>query len=227
MFLFSYGLIAVLYLVSDTIGWQYLSMATKPLLLSTLFFYFLWSTKNRQSFFFKSILFALFFSFLGDSFLLFEGELFFILGLGSFLITHLCYTFAFRKIATDNLSVLLLRNKLAVVFFVLLFVFLLMFLWSDLGALRWPVLVYGVAISIMGLAAFLLKSYVSPWVFNCILMGALLFIFSDSMIALNKFKSTQLNLPFPGLLVMVPYILAQLLIVEGSIQINNQIKSIS
>jgi uncharacterized membrane protein YhhN len=49
-------------------------------------------------------------------------------------------------------------------------------------------------------------------------LGAILFILSDSVIALNKFKSDDLNIPMPRLIIMVTYILGQFLIVEGVIK---------
>jgi len=215
--LFVYCAIGLLYLVADNVGWPYLAITTKPMLLSTLLFYFLSANKRNHSVFSKSIIGGLIFSFIGDSLLLFEGELFFVFGLLSFLVTHLFYTRAFLNLADSKFRTLFTKRKIATGLFVLLLISLMAFLWSDLGDLRWPVLIYSSVISMMCLAAYHLKGAVSTKIFTLIFFGALLFMFSDSMIALDKFKTGQLNLPFPRLLIMIPYIVAQLMIVQGSI----------
>jgi uncharacterized membrane protein YhhN len=210
-----FWLIAAIYLFADNLGYPYLAMATKPMLLTLLLLYFVSAVSGWQSLVSKAMIAGLFFSFLGDSFLLFDGDLFFMLGLGSFLITHLCYTRAFLHISKTKLFDLPAARKIATCFFVLLLVLLLTYLWTDLGGLRWPVLIYATVISTMGLSAYHLKDRVSNNAFSLIFFGALLFIFSDSMIALDKFKSAQLALPYPRLLIMVPYIVAQYFIVKG------------
>ena len=86
-----------------------------------------------------------------------------------------------------------------------------------MGTLRIPVLVYGIAIVLMCIAAFNMAEVVPARAFSMLYIGALLFIFSDSIIALDKFKGEQLIIPFPRLLIMVPYLMAQFLIVKGSI----------
>jgi uncharacterized membrane protein YhhN len=210
-----FWLVAGIYLLVDNLSFPYLAMATKPMLLPLLLVYFTSAVSDKQSVVNKAIMAGLFFSFLGDSFLLFDGDFFFMLGLGSFLITHLCYTKAFLTISGARIFELPAARKMAAYFFGLLLVVLMTYLWADLGGLRWPVLVYATVISTMGLAAYNLKGHVSKNTFSLIFFGAFLFIFSDSMIALDKFKGAQLALPYPRLLIMVPYILAQYLIVKG------------
>ena len=216
-FLILYWIIALFYLVADTSGWEYLTMATKPMLLSTLLFYFSSNCTNKNSSFSKVIFAALIFSFLGDTLLLFDGTLFFILGLLHFLVTHLFYTRAFLEIKKTKLVTLFVDQKIALLLFIGFLVGFTTYLWPDLNDLRWPVLIYSAVISLMGLTAYNVKGVIPNKIFILIFFGALLFMFSDSMIALNKFKNTQLNLPFPGLMVMIPYIVAQWMIVEGSI----------
>ena len=53
--------------------------------------------QNQRNFQDKLMLIAFFFSMLGDTFLMFQGEEYFMFGLGSFIITHLFYIFVFSR----------------------------------------------------------------------------------------------------------------------------------
>lgn len=216
-----YVLLALVYLWADASGIQSLVYTTKPALVSILLVYFVVSVRRNFNPFSLTIITGLIFAIAGDTFLLLEGDLYFMLGLGSFLLTHIFYARAFLNAAPRSLAHFFSFRKIAFFCFFLLLLSLMLYLWPDLGALRWPVLVYGTAITMMGFTAFNLRGAVSRNIFLLLFTGALLFIFSDSMIAIDKFKSSQLNLPFPRLLIMVPYILAQYMIVAGSIGINN------
>jgi uncharacterized membrane protein YhhN len=56
--------------------------------------------------------------------------------------------------------------------------------------------------------------------FRMVMSGALIFMLSDSMIAINKFLDP---LPFASMMIMITYILAQYFIVSGLIM--HQLKS--
>ncbi len=51
--------------------------------------------------------------------------------------------------------------------------------------------------------------------FWLVFTGAILFMVSDSILAVNKFHS---EIPHAGLLVIIPYIMAQFLIIKGLIK---------
>ena len=94
---------AVLNLYAESIQNIPLIYVTKPLLMILLgtHFYF---NRSADSFYGRFILIGLFFSFLGDTFLMFRetganSQLLFLFGLGSFLITQLLYFLAFWKYA--------------------------------------------------------------------------------------------------------------------------------
>jgi len=78
-----------------------------------------------------------------------------------------------------------------------------------------PVLVYGVVISFMFMLAmhmlFIKNKTAGQWM----MAGALLFVMSDSILAINKFYQ-----PFEaaGVLIMLTYGLAQFFIVQGAIK---------
>ena len=76
-----------------------------------------------------------------------------------------------------------------------------------------PVLVYGIVISFMFMLAmhmlFIKKRIAGKWM----VIGALLFVISDSILAINKFYQ---SFEMAGILIMVTYGLAQFFIVEGA-----------
>jgi len=183
-----------------------IEMIFKPLLMTTLAVVYLVSVK-KPSFWLLS---ALFFSFWGDVFLL-DKEKFFVFGLGSFLVAHLVYI----KITTDllfkDLTVKIITSAIP---FVLLFVGLLGLIYGNLGDMLLPVIVYGITISTFGTAALLnyrqQKTTANSW----LLLGAILFIASDSLIALNNFYTPK---HLFNIAIIVLYIVSQYLIVKSII----------
>lgn len=200
-----------------------LIFATKPLLLSTLSIHFFLNSTTLPSTFRKAILGGLIASIAGDTFLMFvenkEGyEHFFLLGLGSFLITHLLYLFGFSSFPSQVKGWVAQRPWM-LFFFVAYLLANCIFLWPDLPKnLKVPVIVYSTAIVAMTVAALNLKGKILAPAFQLLIAGVLLFVCSDSIIALNKFKSTQLSLPYPRLLIMVTYLVGQYLIVQGCLR---------
>jgi uncharacterized membrane protein YhhN len=65
----------------------------------------------------------------------------------------------------------------------------------------------------MALSALTLRHIVSKAAWNSLFSGALLFVMSDSLLAINKFVHP---IPEAGFLIMSTYILAQYFIVQGS-----------
>lgn len=194
---------------------------TKPLLMILLGLYFYVNQSGEK--YSRLILIGLFFSFLGDTFLMFretgvEAEQLFLLGLGSFLITQLLYFFAFKGYAKGSGFV---RKKPWVA---LLFLAILigngLFLLPDLPSVfKIPVLVYSTVITLMVLSCTNLYQEIPNGIFTYLIIGVLLFMCSDSLIGLNQFKREEIQIPFPRLAIMGTYIMAQFLIVKGSINL--------
>jgi len=145
---------------------------------------------------------------LGGDVLLLSPEHFFMLGLSAFLLTHIAYLIAFTRdayfLARPGLWILCLL--FAACCNLLLF--------SRLPAgLRFPVAVYSVLLMSMAAQAmgrsFLLRT--PPARFAAI--GALLFVLSDSLLALDRFYRP---LPLAPLLILVPYYAAQWLIASST-----------
>ncbi len=184
------------------------AIASKSLLMPVLM-YWVWREKGT----FKSevlILAALFFSWLGDLFLMVRLPEFFIYGLGAFLIAHLFYISVFIK-DTEWKWIRILP----------LIAYLGLLLAGPLNGvlpaeLKIPVYVYILVISIMGAMAAMRKSTISGY--EPIVIGAVLFILSDSFIAINKFSSP---VPNSGFWIMSTYGLAQFFIVKGYLKSNS------
>ena len=95
------------------------------------------------------------------------------------------------------------------------YVVLISVLSPTLEDMKWPVRVYGIVISYM-----LIKALQTGWIRNrmaalYLISGAILFVISDSILALNKFYQP---FEYAGIFIMVTYGLAQLLITIGAVR---------
>ena len=93
---------------------------------------------------------------------------------------------------------------------------ILYYLWPDLpSGLNIAVAIYSSCIVAMALLSINTKPHLLPTAFIMLLIGALSFVFSDTVIALNKFKTAQLSISHARLIIMFFYLLGQGLIVGG------------
>lgn len=190
-----------------------LEMITKPLLLLILINWFITATNNFYSTNKKWITLALCFSWLGDVLLMFQSRssMFFLLGLSAFLIAHIFYIIFFHKIkvAEGVKSKGFLLLPVVVYYAVLIAV-----LYPYLADMKVPVPVYGLVISFMLLLALHMLFIRNRKAGQLMTAGAILFVISDSALAINKFYQ-----PFEasGFVIMLTYGLAQLFIVLGAI----------
>lgn len=189
--------------------WHYI---TKPSLLIALIFYFYTQSKGLRPKTRIVTLLALIFSLLGDILLMFVDQSpdYFILGLMSFLLAHICYCLVFLISRNPK------TNFAGATAVLCSYAFGLFYLLKDgLGNLLIPVLIYMVVILMMVMTAFLRQKKVPTKSFILVFIGALLFVISDSILALNKF---YMPLKFSGMSIMLSYALAQYLIVLGIIK---------
>jgi uncharacterized membrane protein YhhN len=143
---------------------------------------------------------ALAFSSLGDALLDLGPESFFIGGLLAFLVAHLIYILLFVRNRARPLKPT--GWQLALMAAVLIYsVLLSQWLAPSLGALAGPVMIYVCVITAMAVSA-ILAGFSKPWVCS----GVILFLISDSILAVNKFKSA---IPLGGYLIWATYYLAQ------------------
>ena len=187
-----------------------LELIAKPFIIISLMAIYLTSVKNKNYWF----LAALFFSFLGDVFLLDNNDMF-LFGIAAFLITQLIYI----KIIIGYLYHSSKSQKLqAILPFAIYFVLLIYLLIDNLGEYLIPVLVYGLTISVFGIVSLLNYIINKSQTSKLLLFGAFLFIASDSMIAFDRFYESK---GFYSVLIMITYILAQYLICKYMISKSN------
>lgn len=155
---------------------------------------------------FPFLIIGLLFTWFGDLSLIFEGELFFILGLGSFLIGHIFYILQINRFPKKNLNtqygLIILLGGIAVSY--------LYFIQPFAAALFLPVVLYVLTISLMVLSAFRQTKSTH------LKIGALFFLCSDSILGLKTFGAFDFS--YSEIVVMATYGIAQYLIVYGIIQ---------
>jgi len=185
-----------------------------PLLMLLVYDY---SRSVIKTTFTRLLLCSLFFSFLGDLFLsnLFDKENTFIFGLAAFLVAHVIYIKIFLKSKSQYSNLFRTKLLIPVVIVVVWALSIFISLKPNVGGLIIPVAVYVSVITMMCLAALSRYSYYSDSSFRLVLIGAILFMISDMIIAFNKFSS---EIEYERLLIMSSYILAQFLIVNGLIK---------
>lgn len=192
--LFLLFLADLVFIYLDKVNFRFIS---KNLLMPVLLFIYFSEAKFHQIKLDLFFILGLTFSFLGDFFLLLKSG--FLLGLGSFLLAHIFYIISFKKRSLSRVSV--------GVFVVLLLylVSLISFLFPHLKEMKIPVIIYGIIISTM--LYFSIKTQE-----KLLIVGALFFVISDSVLSVNLFVNSSLLL---NLLVMITYVLAQVLLVKG------------
>lgn len=202
-------------LVAVAISAERLQWVFKPLIMLVLGTYY-YTQSTQPISLTKSVMAAIVFSWIGDISLMFQGknELYFMVGLGAFLIAHICYVMAYsqhieKKEGAGLHGIQKFRFSLPIV---LAGTGLITILYAHLGVFKIPVAVYAIVLMVMTLQALFRYGYTNTVSFWFVFVGAILFMISDSMIAVNKFL-----VPFElaGLAIMATYILAQFLIVKG------------
>jgi uncharacterized membrane protein YhhN len=212
--LFVFLIFSLLYLGLVLIEFETITWWLKPFIIPLLSISVFLSGKME----FKPLLIsALFFSWIGDVVLLFanQGVIYFIIGLVSFLIAHLFYIILFSKLQ----KVINLKYKRFIPLVLLYLVGFLYFLWEKLGGMKIPVIIYALVISTMLLVA--IKGYFT-WNSKSgklLLIGAVFFVLSDSILAINKF---YVPIYLSSFWIMSTYITAQFLIVKGVLNLNSK-----
>lgn len=211
---FLFGIIVAADLTGIAAGISLVHFIAKSLLIPILIV-LLFVSKNTVAN--KNLLLTgLVFSWFGDLLLLFENKhgLFFIFGLASFLTTHVLYIIYFLKIRSTHSS-LLVKRPLLLLIIVGYGISLVWFLYPHLGDLKIPVIVYAIVICIMLLCSLHIYLKVNSNANWCYIQGAVFFVLSDSLLAINKFYQP---FAYAGVLIMLTYCAAQYFIVNGYIK---------
>lgn len=213
-----YIVFSILYLIVLFTGHENLDLYLKPALIPLLGFGVYFHPKFLSR---RILLNALIFSWIGDLILIFAdiAEIYFILGLVSFLIAHITYCVLFNKQIIGEIQinkVLFGLGSLVIAFYLTAIILVLM---PNLGDLKIPVIVYAAVISTMLLFAFngylIWKKPGALYIF----LGAITFVISDSILAFDKFHAPIEKSSF---FIMLSYLVAQYLIVVGIIRLNAQ-----
>jgi uncharacterized membrane protein YhhN len=219
-----YILLSILHLIAVLFDQSDIQFYTKPLLLTALAWYFFRATglKTRLA---LMVFIGFIFSVFGDTFLMFvpKGEKFFLFGLGSFLLAHLCYIIGFMRVPSEKKGLILSKPWYAIPFIGYLAAMLYVLMDAMPVTMRYPVVFYSYIIMMMALAATNLQPKIRINSFILLLTGALLFMISDSMIAFNKFTPEMVQgLPI-HFLIMLTYLIGQFLIAYSCIKIHKEI----
>ena len=156
-----YSIITALHIAASSFEIAYVPYFTKPVLMLFLALFFYRNAPKPLSRLSKVTLYALFFSWLGDVLLMFQGfqAIYFLLGLVSFLLAHLCYIFALRQsrsLGTKTPKSQKSSSKIvmgASLFYILIGIGSIALLKDGLGSMFIPVVVYAATIIGMNLAA--------------------------------------------------------------------------
>jgi uncharacterized membrane protein YhhN len=208
-----YFLIGLIQIVLQNYNPTFAGFIAKALIIPVLILLLLFNLNHQRNILNWFLLAALLFSWIGDIILeMPASDNLFVPGLVSFLLAHLMYLTVFVKtpgrkyIKASRVWVLLPVLTYGVV--------LILLLYGHLKEMKIPVIIYTTIILIMLSAAINRKEKVSRKSYRLVLAGAILFVISDSSIAVNNFISP---FPFSGILIMSTYITAQFLIVSGYI----------
>jgi len=199
---------------TSALGWVQWHWLFKPLAMVIAIIYVAISalqTGARAIFYSKSpyplLIGALLGSLAGDVFLMLPGN-FFIPGLASFLLAHLCYITLFGQ------GVPWLGQRRALLATLALGAAMYAFLWQGglPAALRLPVAAYVLVIALMAAQAWARQAALPGRPALLVALGACCFMLSDSLLATNRFVQP---LPMAQLWVLASYYAAQVLIVVG------------
>jgi len=221
-FLIIYGILLVTHLTGIYLTNTIFVTITKPMLVGSLIIYACFTSREKANYKSSVAIFraALIASLLGDILLIPQGDNFFLLGLASFFVVHICYITLLFNVAQRKFYFNVI-NIVAISLITILIASLLTLLWSTMSYLRIPILIYSITIGLMALLA--INSASSPVVSfdkaTLLTSGSLLFIISDASLGLHKFL--HLESVLSHIFVMLTYGLAQLLLVKGFLRTSN------
>jgi len=195
-------------------GNETLRYITKPLLMPLLVIYFYAEITSFSSSLKKWIVLALMFSWGGDVLLMFEviNSSFFIFGLVAFLVAHIFYILFYENVIRKEA---LRKNYWWFLPVIIYYIALIYILSPNLGDMKLPVRIYGMVISYMLIQALQTGGIKNFAAATFMIAGAVLFITSDSILAINKFYE---SFEYAGIAIMLTYGIAQLLITLGAVR---------
>lgn len=223
-FILWYFSVSILFIILENLNLYLPALAAKSMIIPSLMVYYHRQVTGNYSLLHRLIMAGLFFSWIGDVCLELNIERlnlplsqdpFFTFGLASFLITHLFYIAAF--ILPSGRNLIFSKRIYQTLLVVLYGAVILYYLYRNLGDMKIPVIAYTFVILIMLLAALNRYGKVNGLSYILVVIGALLFVLSDSLIAITRYYS---KIDFGGIMIMISYVAAQYLIVLGCLKQN-------
>lgn len=208
--LWIYALISVANITANLIPSEELNRFTKPLLMPLLLLYVYRKSVGNTTLKVLLLSGAILFSWFGDVALIYQSnKIYFILGIGLFLVAQIIYVVTLLKASFQKPTwkVTDFYPSIVIIYGGVLFYILL-----PAGEFTIPIIIYGLVILTMTIAAYLRKDVSSVESFRMALWGSILFVLSDSILAINSFK---LPIQHSGVLIMSTYCLAQYFLAEG------------
>jgi uncharacterized membrane protein YhhN len=145
-----------------------------------------------------------------------KSDLWFFTGVGAFFLSQLAYIMAFRTFSLEPGIGYLLKKPVFMIPFAAYFIGIFLLVLPGLEGIMIPiVLTYAISLISMSMAAFNRYGRMPGKQFTILFTGSVLFLISDSLLAVNKFLT---EIPYGGFLVMLTYIAAQYLIMQGMIR---------
>ena len=209
-----YGLIVIAELISGSLeNFSSFHYIFKPAIVLVLLIFF-WANSNALDKNLRLIIAsALLFSLAGDILLMFvdRSPNYFLSGLVAFLLAHLMYVIAFLKHRNKT------ANPFGFMILLILYALGLFYLLKDgLNDMLIPVIIYMLVILSMSTSALLRHGNVPKLSYTLVFLGAILFMISDSILALNKFYEP---LAYSNISIMITYALAQYFIIIGILKL--------
>lgn len=216
IFLYLFLLVIAGVLLSDVWSADVVYLICKPAIMIMLGLHYIVTQLADKQLISRSLVLAIVFSCAGDTLLMLQNSYpdFFMFGLAAFLVAHIFFILAYRQHRTDDTaSELQGLQKIRYAFPIILSgTGLVVILYNRLGGMKFPVLVYAAVLTTMVVSALFRFGRTNSASFGMVFGGAILFMISDSLIAINKFLEP---LPMAGFWIMITYIAAQYLIVTG------------
>jgi len=212
LFCFATG---ILFIIAHSCQLVTIAFISKMLIIPPLMAIFILNLRRDSNRLHKYMFAGLFFSWVGDVLLEVPGggELMFMAGLGGFLLSLLMYALVFFSAPGKNE---VFHGRFNLLIPVLLYgIAMGLYLNKYLGEMRLPVIVYETAMITMLAGAVSRIGKVNRTSYTMVLTGAILFIISDSVLAINKFVQP---VSLSTLIIMGTYIAAQWLITIGYIK---------
>lgn len=190
---------------------------TKILLVPILVLFIYFNARKKHYNRSKILIFSgLFCAWIGDILLLNDSDEFFIAGTVAFLATHIFYSIFFYRVHPIKNARSYELTIISTIVVIGILIFILTFLYNDLpDFFKIPFYIYAAAIGIMAILATNIYSNrgKQKLALQYFIPGAVLFILSDAVLAIFKFKYTDEL--FLEVIVMITYGYAQCFLAQG------------